>query len=84
MIFKLILISVVMMGAAFALIGIKMFIFKDGMFTKTCSSDLETKDGVEIGCRCERDPSYSCDNYEEHHGGLSEDISQHIEDLKGQ
>ena len=81
MIFKLILISVVMMGAAFALIGIKMFIVKDGMFTKTCSSDLETQDGVEIGCRCERDPSYSCDNYEKHHG-MAENISQHIETLK--
>lgn len=70
-----------MMSAAFALIGIKMFIFKDGMFTKTCSSDLETEDGVEIGCRCERDPSFSCDNYEKHHG-MAENISQHIDTLK--
>ncbi|OYT17328.1 MAG: hypothetical protein B7C24_03155 [Bacteroidetes bacterium 4572_77] len=68
MIFKLILISVVLIGAAMALIAIKMFIVKGAVFTKTCSSDIETKDGTSLGCTCEKNPGTVCENFEEHHG----------------
>lgn len=68
MILKLILITVVLMAAAFALIGIKMFFIKDAVFTKTCSSDLESADGKKMDCMCEKNPDYVCENYELHHG----------------
>jgi len=71
MIFKLILLSTALIGIAFALIAIKMFIFKDGIFTKTCSSDIEVSDGTKLGCTCDTNPGYSCENYEEHHGQSS-------------
>jgi len=72
MIFKLILISVVLLAIAFALIAIKMFFIKGAIFTKTCSSDIETNDGVSLGCTCEKNPGYVCENYEEHHGKTAE------------
>jgi len=67
MIFKLILITVVLMAAVFALIGIKMFFIKDAVFTNTCSSDIETPDKVKLGCYCDENPGYVCQNYDEHH-----------------
>jgi hypothetical protein len=72
MILKLILITVVLMAAAFALIGIKMFFIKDAVFTKTCSSDLESSDGKKMDCMCEKNPDYVCENYELHHGKLKD------------
>lgn len=68
MIFKLILITVVLMAIAFALIAIKMFFIKGAIFTKTCSSDIETNEGTKLGCTCETNPDYICENYESHHG----------------
>ena len=68
MILKLILITTVLMAAAFALIGIKMFFIKGAVFTKTCSSDLETEDGKKTQCMCEKNPDYVCENYDLHHG----------------
>lgn len=52
------------MGIAFALIAIKMFVQKGGMFTKTCSSALEDDRGKKMSCSCKGD----CENYELHHG----------------
>lgn len=68
MIFKLILITVVLMAIAFGLIAIKMFFVKGAVFTKTCSSDLESHDGKKMDCMCEKNPDYVCENYELHHG----------------
>jgi hypothetical protein len=67
MIFKLILLSTGLIAIAFALIGIKMFIFKDGIFTQTCSSDIAVPDGTKLGCYCDENPGYVCENFEEHH-----------------
>lgn len=75
MILKLILITVVLMAIAFALIGIKMFFVKDGVFTKTCSSDLVDQGGKKMDCMCEKDPEYVCDNYDLHHGEGAESHS---------
>jgi len=60
------------MAAAFALIAIKMFFIKGAIFTKTCSSDIQTNDGKSLGCTCEKNPGYVCENYEEHHGAGAE------------
>lgn len=64
MIWKLLLITIVLMAIAFALIAIKMFIQKGGVFTKTCSSDIQDDKGRSMSCGCNGD----CENYELHHG----------------
>jgi len=51
MLLKLILITVVLMALAFAFIGIKMFVKKDGKFTKQCST-VDPKTGQRLGCTC--------------------------------
>ncbi len=61
-----------MVGLAFAFIGIKMFLQKGGMFTKSCST-VDTSTGEKIGCTCGNNgDEKSCVNYEKHHGVLSE------------
>ncbi len=69
MIFKLILVSFVLVAIAFLAINIKMFVKKGGMFTKSCSS-VETGDGKKAGCTCSSSSSADhtkCENYEKHH-----------------
>ncbi len=66
---QIFLITVAMIGFAFAIIGIKMFIQKGGMFTKTCST-VDTGTGEKIGCVCGDDEQSKCVNYELHHGAL--------------
>ncbi|NQV01706.1 MAG: membrane or secreted protein [Bacteroidia bacterium] len=61
---KLILLSVVILAIAIAAIAIKMFVKKDGEFKKSCSTiDLET--GNPLGCTCgNADGDESCENRE--------------------
>jgi len=80
MIFKLILLTTGLIATAFALIGIKMFILKDGIFTKTCSSQITVPDGTKLGCTCDANPGQTCENYEEHHGKAS--IASQIKQLQ--
>lgn len=69
--FKLLLITIVLVGVAIAAIAIKMFVQKGGQFTKSCSSvDLGT--GEKIGCVCGDDDPKNCVYYEKHHGVLKE------------
>ena len=69
---QIFLITVVMVGLAFAFIGIKMFLQKDGMFTKSCST-VDTSTGEKIGCTCGNNgDETTCVNYEKHHGVLGE------------
>lgn len=69
--FKLILITAVLIAFAIAAIAIKMFVQKGGQFTKSCSSvDMET--GEKIGCVCGDGDPKTCVNYEKHHGVLKE------------
>jgi hypothetical protein len=65
--FKILLISIVLIGLAFAGIAIKMLIQKKGQFKKSCSS-FESASGEKVGCVCvgEDDPQ-SCVNFEKHH-----------------
>ena len=68
---QVLLITIAMVGFAFAIIGIKMFILKDGMFTKSCST-IDTSTGKKIGCTCDAEGDETkCINYEKHHGVLS-------------
>ncbi len=60
MIFKLILIAFVLIAIAFAGIGIKMFVKKDGEFKKQCSS--VDADGNRIGCTCKKPAGEVCEN----------------------
>ena len=63
--------TIILVGIAIAGIAIKMFLQKDGQFSKSCSS-VDTSSGEKIGCVCgEGDPG-SCVNYEKHHGVLKD------------
>ena len=55
------------MGLAFAFIGIKLIVKKDGTFEKKCtSSDPTSKE--ERDCVCSGEDETKCEFYEEHHG----------------
>ncbi len=66
---QIFLITIAMVGFAVAIIGIKMFIQKGGMFTKSCST-VDTSTGEKIGCICGDGDETTCENYELHHGAL--------------
>jgi len=71
MVLQVFLIAVVLIGLAFAFIGIKMFLQKGGMFTKSCST-VDTSTGEKIGCVCGGGDETQCENFEKHHGVLNE------------
>ncbi len=59
---KVILLSVVLVSIAIAAIAIKMFIKKGGEFKKSCSS-VDPATGNRIGCTCgHADGGESCEN----------------------
>jgi hypothetical protein len=68
---KLILISIVLVGAAVAGIAIKMFLQKGGQFSKSCSS-VDADTGEKIGCVCGDGDPKNCQYYEQHHGVLKD------------
>ena len=70
-------IVLVLIGFAFAAIGIKMFVLKGGEFVKQCST-IDTGTNVNIGCTCgEKSPEDRCEDYEDHHG-KGADGARHI------
>ncbi len=52
---KLLILTIVLLAIAFAAIGIKMFVKKDGEFKKQCSS-VDPDTGKKLGCSCEGQP----------------------------
>lgn len=60
MILKLLVITVALLAIAFAFIGIKMFVKKDGKFTKQCSS-IDPETGERFGCTCGKQTA-ACEN----------------------
>lgn len=50
--FKLILITVVIIALLFAGMGLKMLFNKEYEAKKSCSSDLKTADGKKLSCGC--------------------------------
>lgn len=70
--FKLLLITVILVAIAIAAIAIKMFVQKGGQFSKSCST-VDTTTGKRIGCTCDNQgDEKSCVNYEKHHGVLKD------------
>ena len=62
MMWKLILISAILISLAIAAIAIKMFIKKDGEFKKSCSS-VDPNTGKPLGCTCgNADDGINCEN----------------------
>jgi hypothetical protein len=66
MIWKLLLITIVLIGIAFAGIGIKMFLKKDGEFKKQCGS-IDPNTGQRIGCSCGGEKKETCENKDKSH-----------------
>jgi hypothetical protein len=60
---KLILLSIIIVGLAFAGIAIKMFVLKNGEFKKQCSS--VDANGQKLGCGCGGGES-SCERKSSH------------------
>lgn len=59
---KVILISILLVAMAIAAIAIKLFVRKDGAFKKSCSS-VDPSTGNQIGCTCgHADGGESCEN----------------------
>ncbi len=62
MFFKILLITIVFLGLAFAGFAIKMFVKKDGQFEKKCSS-VDPNTGQKLSCVCDSDGGGgNCDN----------------------
>jgi len=59
--FKLILITIVIVGLAVVGFAIKMFVKKDGEFKKSCSS-VDPTTGKKMDCTCQDTPAQACDN----------------------
>jgi len=64
---KLIIITTILLALAVGGIAIKMFLQKNGQFTKSCSSNTD-KDGKPIDCICAgHEVEQECPNYAKHH-----------------
>jgi hypothetical protein len=81
MFLKLLLISIVFLGLAFAGFAVKMFFKKDGEFKKSCSS-VHPKTGERIGCACGGEGSDSCHNKTEDIIAKIQTLDIKIETLK--
>ena len=67
MYWKLLLLTIVLLGIAFAGFAVKMFFKKDGEFKKQCSS-IDPHTGKSLGCSCEGAPGDgSCRNDDTEH-----------------
>ncbi len=58
---KLILITASILAIAIFGIAIKMFLKKDGQFTKSCNS-VDPKSGKNVGCTCHGNEGTKCEN----------------------
>jgi len=59
---KVFLLSAILIGIAIAAIAIKMFVKKDGEFKKTCST-IDPETGESLGCTCGKgDGGAKCEN----------------------
>ncbi len=61
MIFKLIIISIILLAIAFAAIAVKMFVIKGGSFKKSCGS-VDPATGKRISCECGEKEENICKN----------------------
>ncbi|MDO9511129.1 MAG: hypothetical protein Q7J34_05185 [Bacteroidales bacterium] len=64
---KLMILSIALLSVALIFIGIKMFVQKDGQFSKSCAS-IDTEDGQRSDCVCSGGGDDSnCEYYSKHH-----------------
>ncbi len=62
---KVILLTILIVGFAVAAIAIKMFVKKEGEFKKSCSS-VDPSTGTRLGCTCgNADGGETCENKNE-------------------
>ncbi len=81
---KLLIITAVLLGIAFAAIAIKMFVKKDGEFKKQCST-VDPHTGKNLGCTCSGAPGDgSCrnDKNEKHNHDHSSPVIAQFKELK--
>lgn len=58
---KILLVAVLLVGLAWLAIAIKMFVQKDGKFTKSCGS-VDPVSGKPVACSCEMNKPSTCEN----------------------
>lgn len=58
---KIMLVAVLLIGLAWIGIAIKMFVQKDGKFTKSCGN-VDPVTGKPISCSCSPNTTLACDN----------------------
>ncbi len=58
---KVLIFTIILVAIAFAGFAIKMFLKKDGKFTKSCSS-VDPTTGNKTTCTCNEKPEQKCDN----------------------
>jgi len=58
---KILLLAVMLVGLAWAAIAIKMFVSKNGRFTRNCGS-VDPVSGKPIPCSCEMNKPSTCEN----------------------
>ncbi len=61
MFLKIMLVAILLVGLAWIGIAIKMFVQKDGKFTKTCGS-VDPASGKMMPCSCESNKPTTCDS----------------------
>lgn len=59
--FELLIITIILLGAAIAGIAIKMFVKKDGEFQKSCGS-VDPDTGQKTACSCGKSSEEMCHN----------------------
>ncbi len=63
---KIFFLTLILMALAIAGIAIKMFVFKNGVFTKSCSS-IDDGTGKHSGCSCGGGEKATCKNHSKKH-----------------
>lgn len=58
---KILVAAIVLVGLAWVAIAIKMFVQKNGKFTKSCGS-VDAVSGKPVGCSCDMNRSETCKN----------------------
>ncbi len=58
---KILLAAIILVGLSWMAIAIKMFIQKNGKFSKSCQS-VDAKTGKPVSCSCDLGKSVNCQN----------------------
>jgi len=72
--FKILILTIIILGLAIAGIAIKMFVKKDGEFQKSCGS-IDPDTGKKTACSCGKTDTEACHNKHHHHEVEFEEIT---------